>query len=112
MPNAGTLFLDEIAEISLPLQAKLLQVLQDHEFPRLGEKKNVGVDVRVLAATNQNLEEAMKTGRFREDLYYRLSVVEITLPPLRNRKEQVPPVGRILPHKIGRKIPEKNEVVE
>jgi two-component system response regulator AtoC len=88
--NGGTIFLDEISEISPSLQAKLLQVLQDREFSRLGGKKDVRVDVRVLAATNRNIEEAVREGRFREDLYYRLNVVNITIPPLRERKEELP----------------------
>jgi len=90
LANGGTIFLDEIAEISSSLQAKLLQVLQDREFSRLGGKKDVRVDVRVLVATNKNIEEAVKDGRFREDLYYRLNVVNITIPPLRERKEEIP----------------------
>jgi transcriptional regulator with PAS, ATPase and Fis domain len=72
------------------LQAKLLHVQLDNEYSRLGGKKNVIVDVRILAATNHNLEEAMKEGRFREDLYYRLNVVNVTIPPLRERKEEIP----------------------
>lgn len=90
LANGGTIFLDEIGEISLSLQAKLLQVLQDREFSRLGGKKDVRVDVRVLVATNRNIEKAVLDGRFREDLYYRLNVVNITIPPLRERKEEIP----------------------
>lgn len=90
LANGGTMFLDEISEMSLSLQGKLLQVLQDREFSRLGGKKDVRVDTRVLVATNQNIEEAVRQGRFREDLYYRLNVVNITLPPLRERKEEIP----------------------
>jgi two-component system response regulator AtoC len=90
LAGGGTIFLDEIAEISPALQAKLLQVLQDKEFSRLGGKKDIRVDVRVLVATNRNIGEAVKTGRFREDLYYRLNVVSITVPPLRERKEEIP----------------------
>lgn len=90
LANGGTIFLDEIAEISLSLQAKLLQVFQDREFSRLGGKKDVRVDVRVLVATNKNIEKAVEAGRFREDLYYRLNVVNITIPPLRERKEELP----------------------
>jgi two-component system response regulator AtoC len=82
--------LDEIGDIGSSLQAKLLQVLQDHEFSRLGGRKDVRVDVRVIAATNRNLEKAVEDGRFREDLYYRLNVVNITIPPLRDRKEEIP----------------------
>lgn len=90
LANGGTIFLDEIGEISPYLQAKLLQVMQDHEFCRLGGKKDVRVDVRILVATNRHIEQAVKEGRFREDLYYRLNVVNIVIPPLRVRKEEIP----------------------
>jgi two-component system response regulator AtoC len=90
LANYGTLFLDEIGDMAPALQAKLLHVLQDNEYSRLGGKKNVVVDVRILAATNQNLEQAMQEGRFREDLYYRLNVVNISIPPLRERREEIP----------------------
>jgi two-component system, NtrC family, response regulator AtoC len=90
LANGGTVFLDEISEMSLSLQGKLLQVLQDREFSRLGGKKDIRVDVRVLVATNKNIEEGIKNGRFREDLYYRLNVVNINIPPLRERKEEIP----------------------
>ncbi|HEY6360147.1 MAG TPA: sigma-54 dependent transcriptional regulator [Vicinamibacterales bacterium] len=88
--NHGTMFLDEIGDMSFPLQAKLLQVLQDGEFSRLGGKADVQVDVRVIAATNCDLESAVAEGRFREDLYFRLNVVTINLPPLRERREEIP----------------------
>ena len=88
--NKGTIFLDEIGEMSPALQAKLLQVLQDGEFSRLGGERDVRVDTRILAATNRNLEEAVETGEFREDLYYRLNVVTVLMPPLRDRKGAVP----------------------
>jgi len=90
LANGGTIFLDEISEMSLSLQGKLLQVLQDREFSRLGGKKDIRVDVRVLVATNKNMEEGVKNGQFREDLYYRLNVVNINLPPLRERREEIP----------------------
>jgi len=90
LANGGTIFLDEIAEMSPGLQAKLLHVLQDGEFSKLGGKKDLKVDVRIVAATNQNLEKAIKEGRFREDLYYRLNVVKIQVPPLRERREDIP----------------------
>jgi two-component system response regulator AtoC len=90
LANGGTILLDEISEMSLSLQGKLLQVLQDREFSRLGGKKDIRVDVRVLVATNKNIEEGVKNGRFREDLYYRLNVVNITIPPLRERREEIP----------------------
>ncbi|HYM25482.1 MAG TPA: sigma-54 dependent transcriptional regulator [Vicinamibacterales bacterium] len=88
--NHGTMFLDEIGDMSFALQAKLLQVLQDGEFSRLGGKHDVHVDVRVLAATNQDLEQAVAEGKFREDLFFRLNVVTIHLPPLRDRREEIP----------------------
>ena len=85
LANKGTIFLDEIAEMSPHLQAKLLHVLQDHQYSRLGGRHLIETDVRVLAATNVEVQEAMKTGRFREDLYYRLNVLSIKVPPLRER---------------------------
>ena len=88
--NHGTIFLDEIGDMSFPLQAKLLQVAQDGEFSRLGGKSDVQVDVRMIAATNRDLETAVAQGQFREDLYFRLNVVTINLPPLRERREEVP----------------------
>jgi two-component system response regulator AtoC len=103
LANGGTIFLDEIVEISPALQAKLLQVLQDREFSRLGGKKDVRVDVRVLAATNKNIEEAVSSGRFREDLYYRLNVVNITIPPLRDRQEEIPIFVEYFLDKFGKK---------
>jgi two-component system, NtrC family, response regulator AtoC len=90
MANKGTIFLDEIAEMSTHLQAKLLHVLQDHQYSRLGGRHLVETDVRVLAATNVDVHEAMKTGRFREDLYYRLNVLSINVPPLRERTAEIP----------------------
>jgi two-component system response regulator AtoC len=88
--NKGTLFLDEIAELPLALQAKLLHVLQDFRFSRVGGHGVIDVDARVIAATNRDLETAMGRGLFREDLYYRLNVVEIRVPPLRERRDEIP----------------------
>jgi transcriptional regulator with PAS, ATPase and Fis domain len=88
--NHGTMFLDEISEMRAPLQSKLLQVLQDGEFARLGGRQDVRVDVRVVAATNRDLETAVAEGQFREDLFFRLNVVCITLPPLRQRRDEIP----------------------
>src|ERR1700747_686961 len=90
LANKGTIFLDEIAERSPDLQAKLLHVLQDGQYSRLGARSVVNVDVRVLAATNMDVKEAMRTGRFREDLYYRLNVLSIHIPPLRERTSEIP----------------------
>lgn len=90
LANKGTIFLDEIAEMSPHLQAKLLHVLQDHQYSRLGGRHMVETDVRVLAATNVDVHEAMKTGKLREDLYYRLNVLSINVPPLRERTAEIP----------------------
>ncbi|MFY9585191.1 MAG: sigma-54 dependent transcriptional regulator [Candidatus Acidiferrales bacterium] len=90
LANKGTIFLDEIAEMSPHLQAKLLHVLQDHQYSRLGGRHLVEIDVRVLAATNVDVQEAMKSGRLREDLYYRLNVLSINVPPLRERTSEIP----------------------
>jgi len=88
--NGGTVFLDEIGELPPGLQAKLLRVLQERELERVGGTRPIPVDIRVLAATNRNLEEAMKSGQFRQDLYFRLNVVALTMPPLRDHKQDIP----------------------
>ncbi|MGH9365879.1 MAG: sigma 54-interacting transcriptional regulator, partial [Thermoanaerobaculia bacterium] len=90
LADHGTIFLDEIGDLHSSLQAKLLHVLQDGEFSRVGGKRTVKSDVRVIAATNQNLERAVAAGRFRDDLYYRLNVIQIIVPPLRERREEIP----------------------
>jgi len=90
LADNGTILLDEIGELSLDLQVKLLRVLQEKKFYRVGGEKEVTVNVRVLAATNKNLEEEVKAGRFREDLYYRLNVAKTTIPSLRERKDDIP----------------------
>ena len=88
--NGGSIILDEIGDISPKLQLKLLRVLQEKEFERVGDSTPIKVDVRVIACTNADLKEKIKTGEFREDLYYRLRVIEIPLPPLRERAEDIP----------------------
>ena len=96
MADGGTILLDEIGDMDFRLQAKLLQVLQDQEFQRLGGKETIHVDVRVIAATHCDLEKAIMDGRFREDLYYRLNVVTIRIPPLRERQDEIVPLAEFL----------------
>jgi transcriptional regulator with PAS, ATPase and Fis domain len=90
LANGGSIFLDEIGDMSFNLQVKLLRVLQEKTFERIGGSKTIKVDLRIIAATNRNLEELVKEGKFREDLYYRLSVVPIHIPPLRERRQDIP----------------------
>src|SRR4051795_7737210 len=92
--HGGSIFLDEINSMSAKLQVKLLRVLQEREFERVGESRTIRVDTRVVAATNQQLEVEIEAGRFRDDLYYRLNVVPIHLPPLRERREDIPALAR------------------
>jgi Nif-specific regulatory protein len=92
--NGGTVFLDEIGDMPPSLQTKLLRVLHDHEFERVGGSRPISADIRVLAATNRDLDEAVKAGRFRADLFYRLNVIRIVLPPLRDRKEDIPALAQ------------------
>ena len=103
LADRGTFCLDEIGELPVALQAKLLHVLQDHEFSRLGGRDMIRVDARVVASTNRNLETAMSTGQFREDLYYRLSVLEIQVPSLRERKEEIPILARSFLEKFNQR---------
>ncbi|MBT1699515.1 sigma 54-interacting transcriptional regulator [Fulvivirgaceae bacterium PWU4] len=109
LADGGTLFLDEIGELPIDMQPKLLRVLQNGEFERLGGQKTLKVDVRVLAATNRNLAEEVSNGNFREDLYYRLNVFPITIPALRNRKEDL---TDLINHFITNKCREYNKSIE
>jgi two-component system response regulator AtoC len=110
LADQGTIFLDEIGEMAIRLQAKLLQVLQDEEFFRVGGKKSVRVDSRVVVATNRELEREIELGNFREDLYYRLNVVAIRIAPLRERREDILPLVEYFLQKYGRRY--KNAVAE
>jgi two-component system response regulator AtoC len=101
LANGGTLLLDEIGDMDIRLQAKLLHVLQDQEFQRLGAKETVRVDVRVLAATHCNLEQCIREGRFRQDLYYRLNVITMRVPPLRQRRDEILPLAEFFLCKHG-----------
>jgi nitrogen regulation protein NR(I) len=103
LANGGTIFLDEIGELHPSLQVKLLRVLQEREFERVGGTKTIKVDVRILAATNRDLEKAIADGIFREDLYYRLNVIPLKLPPLRDRKEDIPILIDHFIHKFSKK---------
>jgi transcriptional regulator with GAF, ATPase, and Fis domain len=102
--DRGTIFLDEIGEMPLELQAKLLRVLQDGEFERLGSARTVKVDARVIAATARDLNEAVRNGRFRQDLFYRLNVFPITIPPLRQRREDIVPLTQHFVEKFSHKM--------
>jgi DNA-binding NtrC family response regulator len=103
LAHGGTLFLDEIGDIPIHLQTKLLRVLQDRAFSRLGGEKNIRVDVRIMAATSINLQNAIESGEFRSDLYYRLSVITLNIPPLRKRREDIPDLAHEIIRELNRK---------
>lgn len=103
LANNGTILLDEVGELPLDLQSKLLRVLQEQELERIGSLKTIKLDVRVICATNQNIEEQVKTGKFREDLYYRINVMELKIPPLRDRLEDIPVLCSYFIEKINQK---------
>jgi two-component system response regulator AtoC len=104
LADGGTIFLDEIGDLPPSTQAKILRVLQERQFERIGGTATLSVDVRIIAATNKNLEEEVRSGRFREDLYYRLNVIPIVLPPLRERKEDIPGLIEFLMDKYKKKL--------
>jgi len=111
LADNGTIFLDEIGEMPMELQCKLLRVIQDGEFERLGSPRTTKVNVRIIAASNRNLEEEIKNGRFREDLFYRLNVFPIIIPPLRQRKEDMPLLVNHFVAKFNKKIGKKIETI-
>jgi DNA-binding NtrC family response regulator len=107
LANNSTIFLDEIGDLKEDLQARLLRVLQEKEFERVGDSRPIKVDARIVAATNKNLEELVQVGKFREDLYYRLNVITILIPPLRERKDDIPFLIDLFIEKYGKKQPYK-----
>jgi DNA-binding NtrC family response regulator len=104
LANHGTFFFDEISNLTLNIQAKLLRVIQEREFMKVGDQKKIKLDIRIISASNKNLVKSIHSGDFREDLYYRLSVVPIHLPPLRNRVEDIPPLIEHFLNKFSKKI--------
>jgi Nif-specific regulatory protein len=110
--DGGTLFLDEVGDMSPSTQAKILRVLQEHEFERLGGTRTLRVDVRIIAATNRNLTHMVQEGRFREDLFYRLNVVSVEMPPLRDRKEDIAALAEFFVHRFAGELKKRVERIE
>lgn len=111
LANGGTLFLDEIGEMPYPLQSKLLRVIQDKEITRLGATKPIKIDVRIISATNVNIEQTIKDGGFREDLYYRLNTIPVKIPPLRERQEEIVPIAEMTLESTSKKYGVKNHTL-
>ena len=109
--DGATLFLDELGELPMELQAKLLRVLQDGEFERVGSSQTIKVDVRIIAATNRNLEKEVRNGHFREDLWYRLNIFPITVPPLRDRRDDIPLLVAFYIKKITKRMGKSIEII-
>jgi transcriptional regulator with PAS, ATPase and Fis domain len=109
--NGGTVFLDEIGEMPQPMQIKLLRVLQERSFLRVGGVTSIKLDVRIIAASNRNLEKMVAAGEFRQDLYYRLKVVMIELPPLRQRVEDIPPLTAHFANKVAKRFGKKDLII-
>jgi Nif-specific regulatory protein len=110
--DGGTLFLDEVGDMSPSTQAKILRVLQEHEFERLGGTRTLRVDVRIIAATNRNLTQMVQEGRFREDLFYRLNVVSVEMPPLRDRKEDISALAEFFVHRFAGELKKRVERID